>query len=318
MRAIDLCAALSRHQDGVILRSQAEVLGLSPSSWRAVCSAAWAPLLTGAAFVPGDPRLPAEPGVRQRARAAVLATGGEGHLCRGSVLRLRGVQGTPVDDPEHVLLRPPGRRQREGVRLHWEAVPPRDLLISRGMPMTTLREALHQALRCDDRAHAVSVLDSAAHQELLDATQLASLAVGCSAERRRWLHLVDDRAESPLETRTRLLLHDQRIGGVQPQVRVTLPGYGTVRIDHLLQGFLALESDGRGPHDGPSPAYRDRRRQEALVRAGFVVVRVTWADVVHDPTGTMVRIRRALADGPARGLPSLPLVPQISFLTLRP
>lgn len=293
---LDAVRALASSQDGVVLRSQAEAHGLLPSTWRGQLRAAWPPLLRGAAFVPdAGPGLPAVPGVRARARAALLSTDPDGVLGHGSVLRLAGVEGTPLDDVEHVHTTGPCRHQRAGVRLHWARVDEQLVVDREGLRCVPVWRALRDALRGYDREHAVSVLDSAAHRGLVPSAGLPFLARLLPAERAGWLRLVDDRAESPLETRVHLLAHDRQLGPLELQVWVVLPGYGPARLDGLIAGCVVLEADGREAHDGPASAYRDRRRHEALEAAGFVVVRLTWADVVHHPDETVRRLLAALA-----------------------
>jgi len=295
-KAIDLAAALARHQDGVVLRAQAEALGVTPAGWRARLRQEWLPLLSGTAYLPHcSPGLPESPGPRALGRAAVLATGGEGALCLGSALRVWGVEGSPVGDPEHLVLAETAtRHQRVGVALHWWRLPVADRRDCGGLAVVSPTRACYEALRCWEREAAVSVLDSALHRGVIGPTAMDGLpAVRLPPDRLRWLDLLDGRSESPLETRLRLLLHDLGLPGFEPQVRLVLSGFGPVRVDFLGAGVV-LETDGRGAHDGPTAAYKDRRRHEALERAGFVVVRLTWADVVHAPDETVRRIIAAL------------------------
>jgi very-short-patch-repair endonuclease len=58
---------------------------------------------------------------------------------------------------------------------------------------------------------------------------------------------------------------------------------------------LAVEADGREPHDAPDALYRDRSRQNDLVLAGWTVLRFTWSDVRHRPAWVVAQVRRALA-----------------------
>jgi len=228
--------------------------------------------------------------------------GGLARLCLGSALRLHGIEGTPAADVEHALLpRSATRRQVRGLALSWRECPPAFRTDSGGLAAVSAVFAVQEALRRWDRAHAVSVLDSALQRDVLAPADLARLRCSpLSPERRAWIDLADRRAESPLETRARLFLGDRGLVGFVPQVTIWLRGHGNVRVD-FLRDHLVLETDGRSVHDAATPAARDRRRQEALEAAGFVVVRLTWWDVVHAPDETVRRILRGMATVAARG-----------------
>ena len=63
---------------------------------------------------------------------------------------------------------------------------------------------------------------------------------------------------------------------------------------------LAIEIDGWAWHHNPERFQEDRRRQNALVAAGWTVLRFTWADLVERPEqvlATVVRTLRHLSDG---------------------
>jgi very-short-patch-repair endonuclease len=57
---------------------------------------------------------------------------------------------------------------------------------------------------------------------------------------------------------------------------------------------LAVEVDGWAWHIDPDRFQRDRARQNALVLAGWTVLRFTWSDVTERPDRVVAQIRRAL------------------------
>ena len=57
---------------------------------------------------------------------------------------------------------------------------------------------------------------------------------------------------------------------------------------------LAVEVDGWAWHHDRDRFERDRSRQNALVLAGWTVLRFTWADLTEDPTRVVVVVRAAL------------------------
>ena len=57
---------------------------------------------------------------------------------------------------------------------------------------------------------------------------------------------------------------------------------------------LAVEVHGWAWHIDPDRFQRDRARQNALVLAGWTVLRFTWSDVTERPDRVVAQIRRAL------------------------
>ena len=58
---------------------------------------------------------------------------------------------------------------------------------------------------------------------------------------------------------------------------------------------LIVEVDGLAHHSTPDRFQRDRTRQNALVAAGWTVLRFTWQDLVERPEAVVGTIRRQLA-----------------------
>lgn len=96
-----------------------------------------------------------------------------------------------------------------------------------------------------------------------------------------------------------------------------LPSGGTGRLDFalVLNGIrVAIEIDGIKYHEGPGEEGRrpeqERDRQNAIVAAGYVLLRYTGREVIQDPEGTAGRLLRDLGalglttdDGPSYGEP---------------
>jgi very-short-patch-repair endonuclease len=112
----------------------------------------------------------------------------------------------------------------------------------------------------------------------------AILATGrdCRAIRRA-VELADGLAESPQETRLRLLI--RRSGRPQPtaQYRIRVQGRFVARPDLAWpEHRLALEYDGAW-HGEPSQFRRDRQRLNRLTAPGWRVLFVTAADLRGTP-----------------------------------
>jgi hypothetical protein len=147
-------------------------------------------------------------------------------------------------------------------------------------------------------------LDSALNRRLLveeDLDLVRALMNGRRGARRArpWLAEADGRAESPLETRVRLRAGD---GGVPPdelQYRVRDRDGNIVAIADMAWTWARVvgEADGAEAHDSPVAVFRDRKRQNDIVRAGFIPLRFTWEDTLRpDYIPDMVRAAIARSD----------------------
>jgi len=110
------------------------------------------------------------------------------------------------------------------------------------------------------------------------------------------LVLADGGAESPMETRLRLVLVD---GGLPRPVTqlVVWDGSGrfVARVDLAYEDRrLAIEYDG-DHHRDRATFQRDLRRQNALQACGWTVLRFTAADIYGDPGRVVAIVRAALA-----------------------
>lgn len=105
---------------------------------------------------------------------------------------------------------------------------------------------------------------------------------------------VDGRHESPGETRTAHLLRSLGFA-LEPQVEMVVEGR-LFRPDFRICGTRVLiEFDGAVKYGGDGRTlFAEKQREDALRRAGWVVVRVVWADLAR-PQVVLARVRSALA-----------------------
>lgn len=104
-----------------------------------------------------------------------------------------------------------------------------------------------------------------------------------SAQLRALLDLVDARSESPGESRLRLIFRAAGVA-VTPQAVIRDDSQGFVaRVDLLVDNSTAiLEFDGMLKYRGPANSealVHEKRRELALHRLGYQVVRVVWDDL---------------------------------------
>jgi very-short-patch-repair endonuclease len=133
-------------------------------------------------------------------------------------------------------------------------------------------------------------------QELLD-------AVGWPGVRqaREVLALADAFAESPLESITRLALHDD--GFPAPRLQQWI---GRDRVDFYWPEYrFVLEADGRAKYEAAANWEEKKREQRLRACRDQVehVDRVIWSDVTRDWTSTSARLRGYFRRSPASSPP---------------
>ncbi|WP_326803889.1 type IV toxin-antitoxin system AbiEi family antitoxin domain-containing protein [Streptomyces sp. NBC_01788] len=294
--------ATASQQDWVLTTSQLKSAGADRNTVRRMIrSGQWVPLTRGSYWVGWDDR---GPSLRSRVRGTLLTCGPQVVAAGTTAARLLGIEGLPKDDGTLHLAAPPGHeiRSRPGIRVHRSATPPSARMTLRGIPLTNPARTCADLLLQLPRVEAVSVLDSALHKGLLSEPDLLTIPAHLSGRphaprARAWLRLADARAESPLETRVRLICLDDGLPPPVLQWRIPdLEHNRSYRIDlgwptHLV----GIETDGKAPHSTPQALYQDRFRQNRLVTLlpNLTLLRFTWADT-HHPPSILLPLRQAL------------------------
>lgn len=151
--------------------------------------------------------------------------------------------------------------------------------------------ALACAMWCLDEESCVAVLDSALNHRVITEAELWDLVRDHPSYLRRRVELCDPRCESGTETLVRLRLQARRVR-VVPQAVIS----GVGRVDLLVGDRLVIEVDSRAHHTGEHNYASDRLRDRKLVRLGYIVVRLTWEQVMFGwaevETDLMALIRR--------------------------
>ncbi|WP_382305553.1 endonuclease domain-containing protein [Herbiconiux sp. UC225_62] len=155
--------------------------------------------------------------------------------------------------------------------------------------------ALVHAIMCQPRRDAVASMDSALHHGLISEWRLASILAPLPACYSSLGALANGAAESGLETHLRLLLHSV---GIEARVQVRISGVG--RVDLLVGDRLVIETDGREWHSDRRSFADDKRRDFALAEQGYVVLRLSYAQVILQPHRTLDTIRAIVERGEHR------------------
>lgn len=262
----------------------------------AIAAGSWVRVLRGAYVTEADPG-----DLAVRAAAARLLLPRHAVVAGHSTLWLCGVDVQPTHDAPLEVVVPRGRvvPHREGVCATEGLLTPADRGSVRGLPSLSPQRAALDLLRRHPLPHGVAVADAVQAAGLRSRDQLEAEAVTHAALRgvrraRRALELSDPRAESPPESRLRVILV---LGGLSPVPQLEVrddAGRFLARVDLALPGHrLALEYDGREVHTRPDAFVRDRQRHNALVAAGWTVLRFTAGDL-RQPDRVLTVVRAAL------------------------
>lgn len=195
------------------------------------------------------------------------------------------------------------RARRDGIAVRRRDLADGDVVERDGLRLTgPLRTVLDC---CRDlplaQAVAVAVADSALRAGDVTPAQLraavAALPGGRLRDRvARAVALVDPRSGSVLESLCRVLLAQ---AGLAPEVTQLVVRSGTGawigRVDFAWPtARLVVEVDGFAFHADRAAYRRDRRRGNALQRAGWRVLRFSWEDVVGQPDSVVADVREVL------------------------
>lgn len=188
-----------------------------------------------------------------------------------------------------------------GVVIRREALLADESCVVRGIPATTPARTAFDLGRRKGLTAAVVYLDA-----LANATGLTPKAVGALAERhpgarglvqlRRVIELMDGGAESPQESRTRLLL--VRSGLRNPATQIVVHdrfGYPFARIDMgWVEWKVGVEFDGAQHWTDPAQRTADIDRYAELAARGWIIIRVSSNLLRYRPEVVIARICDAL------------------------
>ena len=234
---------------------------------------------------------------RARAAARLLLPGAA--LSGRSAAVLWGVDAARSDDPVECTLAPARRCGAvRGVHVTRRHLPDSDVTSRHGVLVTTpVRTALDLA-RIQPADDAVVAVDQFLHSRLIALDDLRAAAAAVSGPGCRGIRLAvgraDGLAQSPQETRLRLLLHGSPLPRPVAQHTVRdADGRFVAEVDFgWPEQAVAVEYDGVW-HGEAQQVGKDRRRFNRLTAAGWTVIFVTAADL-RDPVVLVARVRAAL------------------------
>jgi very-short-patch-repair endonuclease len=226
----------------------------------------------------------------------VAALSYDGVLSHTSAASARGLPLLVRPEKPHVTL-PPKRRPRPGppAVLHWAPT----LADERRRRITSLVRTVVDCSRILPFAEALAVADAALATGHLSRDELLAAAAamrgpGCP-NARRTAAAATRLSGSFLESILRALLIEAGIDGFEPQVLVSNGRFRARRCPRSTRARLALEADGFEFHGSRRDFAADCHRYDELVAAGWLVLRLTYEQVIGDPAWVVATVRGALA-----------------------
>lgn len=220
---------------------------------------------------------PGELSLEDRITAAWLWSRRKGIVTGAAASAIHGADWVTASTPVELNL--PNNRSPRGVIARNDTIFDDEVVIRRGLPVTTLTRTAFDLARRGSERQAVARLDALARVCHLDHTGVVALKDRHPHVRNllrvpQVLELVDDGAESPQESFLRLTLIDAGFTARHPDPVPRPHG----RRYHLDMGWpdlmVAVEYDGEHHRTDRSAFVRDVERSEYLAEVGWVVVRV--------------------------------------------
>lgn len=225
------------------------------------------------------------------------------------------VHGLPVPGRDDVVelnlpgknIRPPRRQWAAGVRYWSGYLPEEQVIVVNGLRVTTIDRTLLDLARHQGTTDAVVACDAALSMPGVSrefvADRLAVLGpVPGIRKLRRALELADDRSESPLESWGRVQMLTANLPELRSlEVQVPVLG-GKYRVDHLLNGDIAVELHGDLKYDDVTTGTRaieqmksDREREREIQNEGYTMLHAGFKDLVTQRDGESVFLRKVRA-----------------------
>jgi very-short-patch-repair endonuclease len=287
-------AELAARQRGVVTRTQLRAIGLSADAVdKRLKSKRLHPLYRGVYVVGHSGPVEGAPEL-----GAVLACGSGAVVSHRSAAVLWGLHPAPPPDVEVTVG---GRRcdSKRGIRVHRvAALDPRDLRKLGGIPITAPARTLLDLAGTVSARELEQALAEAHARGLVRRGEMVALLAryprrpGIAALR----SLIAPDASPALtrsEAEERLLAMIRAAELPAPEVNVRI---GRHEVDFLWSDQrLVVEVDGFRFHSSRTAFERDRARDAELASLGFLVIRVTWRQIVDRPSAVVARIAGALA-----------------------
>ncbi len=235
--------------------------------------------------------------VRGRWMAAVLACGPDALLSHRAAGALWDLNRTPSGA---VDVTAPGKRRHRGIRCHTTRFPPQLIRATvDAIPVTTLERTVLDQARVLSPQRLRTTLEQLQYQGRLSPRRFEEHRThrGLKAVTAALAQLGDDPpwTQSELERRFLELIRSAQL----PEPLTNVPVAGHVVDFFWPEHRLIVEVDGYAWHHSKRSFEADRSKTVTLTLAGFRVVPVTHARIVHDAARLLVELRGLIGSAAA-------------------
>lgn len=286
---------LATEQGGPISREQLLALGITPGAIKSWLRSGRLHCYLRNVYLLGHEAITA----KGRMMAPVLAYAPGGVLSHRSAAMWWGLAQTARSKVDVTV---PGRtrRKQDGIDLHLvRTLDPRDVTDHDGVPITTVPRTLldlaevvppRHLERAVNEAERLRLFDTAAMQELL------SRSPGRRGLKPLRDLLSDFLPEPHLRSEFERLFREFCVDFELPIPDMNIKVLGYEVDAHWPGTNLIVELDSRAFHLNPKAFEEDRKRDAALLLAGYRVIRITYRQLMREPNDVAMKISRLLAD----------------------
>jgi very-short-patch-repair endonuclease len=287
-------AELAERQYGVVTRRQLHELGFGRGAIELALARGRLHRVHAGVYAVGHTRL----SVAGRRMAGVLAGGPGAVLSHATAAAHWGIlpsAATVID-----VMTPLNRRSRPGLRFHRSRLPPDEVTVHEGIPVTSITRTLFDLAAVVSLGQLGRAVREAEARRLWDRLSLRDLLArhlrspGAAAIRT----LADADAyvtRSEFEERLWALLDAAALQRPLANVTVHL-GERFIEVDFAWpHQRVVVELDGHATHGTRASFEEDRARDRALAAAGWRVIRLTWRQLRDEPEAVLRDLRAALA-----------------------
>lgn len=295
----DEVTCLAARQHGLLATRQLVELGLSAAVVRRrIASGRWAKVDTGVVRIAGTPVTWAS-----QVLASVLAAGPDAvasHRTAGALWELDGCRRGPID----ISVSAGKRYRRDGIYTHESTDLDRsERVYRRGIPVTPIDRTLLDLCAKSRSVNVQLAIDHARRRGATDWDRLLTCLVTHARRGRDGVGILRAildahfaevaRTDSGFERLVYVRLVEAGLPKPVLQHEVSIDGR-TYRLDLAYPDLkLAIELDG-SVHLERDTWERDHERQNALILAGWTVLRFTWRDYIQRQTRLVTEVRVAL------------------------
>jgi Transcriptional regulator, AbiEi antitoxin len=250
----------------------------------------------------------------QLAAQAAACAARHGVVSHRSAALLHGLPLIGAHAPVPELTVPPrSSADLPGIHFYRARLRPQDTVTIGDTRVTSVPRTVADLARHRPVATAVAAIDAALHGQTATVEEIQDVLRFCwnwPGIRRAWraLRLSDGRAESPLESVSRLVIPKLGLPRPEPQKHI-FDRYGRLcgRGDFYWDEYGVVgEADGRSKYDDRSVLTAEKDRQEDFEDLALVVVRWGWRHVTEQRDRLQVRLENGFERGRLRDRSGFP------------